>query len=126
MRWARWSSASCVPSRQEILLVDEAGDLSCSFLKVSPSHLDEVEEIAEVGAEKGASGGTGHCLSSLREASVEHVEDLGFEEGLLEIEEACRGRSPLTPQEVQGSLHALAVNLASAGAQVLCHEELPL
>ena len=80
----------------------------------------------KVGAEVGASGGISHCLGSLWEASVKHGKDFRFEECLLEVEEAGGGRSPLTPQKVQGSLCTLAVDVVSVGAQVLGHQELPV
>ena len=110
----------------DLLLIDEAGNLSCSLIEEAVSHLDQVEEIAEVGAEMCASRCTCHCLGSLRETSVKHGKDFWLEDSLLDVEEAGGGRSPLRAEEVQGTLGALAGGNPGVGAQVLAHPVLPV
>ena len=110
----------------DLFLIDEAGDLSCSLIEEAVPHLDEVEEVAEVGNQVSTSSCGCHSLGCLREASLDCGEDLSLVEGLLEVQEAGGGSSQLAPEEVQGSLGTPLVNLACVCAQVLALPVLPV
>ena len=101
------------------VLVDEAADLGGSLVQEPVPSPDEEEEVAQVSAEGGSSGGARDILGCLGQASLKLREDLRLEQDLLEVEEA-RGRgAPFTPEEVEVALRALAVEVSSVGAEIL-------
>merc|ERR1711867_282316 len=86
---------------------------------------DEVEEVAQVSAEVGSSGGVRDILGCLGEASLKLREDLRLEQDLLEVEVA-RGRgAPFTPEEVEVALRTLAVEVPGAVGEILFQPVLP-